>query len=95
MPDDDIVDAEIVEGHFKQVELTPAEADLMGEATMHLIEAGLDLRQFITLDNSDMPKLEGPEEELLSAMKLVANWAGILLDNIQQQTAKAGLGFLP
>lgn len=78
--------AEIGEPMFKQVPLTQEEADLMGEATIGLINSTLTLQKHL----KDIPK--GP---LYGDLTQAITWAATLLANIEQQTAKAGLGMIP
>ena len=105
MPDEDddkIEYGEVLEPHFKQVELTPDEADLMGIAMMNHIDATQGLNAYIGLAKDGQPYLkfpsvngDPPTDPLLEAILNAIRWSDILLQNVQQQTAKAGLGFMP
>ena len=85
----------ISEPHFKQVELSPEEADLMGTAMMNLIDSALALRDLLSVDEDGTVVLSEPDSKTVNFMENVINWAGIMLSNIHQQTAKAGLGMMP
>ena len=90
--DDKIEYGEIVEGSFKPVMLNEDEAALMGEATWGLINASLNLRNFVVLEAG---KTADDYTEQERAIGTVIGWAEILLKNIEAQSAKAGLGFMP
>lgn len=89
---DDLPYAEVRDGDFKQVQLSPEEADVMGNALMNLIQAGFDLKDYVDELADDSKELSAPLEERIKA---VVFWAVAMQENVQMQTAKAGLGMIP
>ncbi len=75
--------AEVKEPEFKQIELTPDEADLYGTCLMNLIDSALGLKQYVEPQSS---------KPLDIALRETHMWAKQMLELVQMQAAKAGLG---
>jgi hypothetical protein len=65
----------------------------MGTALMNLIDAVMALREYVEIDASKRENKEFSTVE--KAMGTAIGWAEVLLSQITDQTAKAGLGFMP
>lgn len=87
--DENIVEGEIVEGNFRPIEPTPEEAELLGTATMNLVNAGLELKEALQEFNSVLT----PDE--VKKISTVYYWANELQQLFAVQAAKAGLGLIP
>jgi hypothetical protein len=92
--DNEVVEAEIMEPQFQQVQLSPDEADLMGLATMNLINTSLELDGVMLCDDEGEWSIPN-EQEAIAKIQAVWSWAFQLNNLIAIQTAKAGLAFLP
>jgi hypothetical protein len=83
----DLPYGEVTEPEFKQIELTPEQADLYGTALMNLITSGLALVDWVK-DNY----VEDKRDTVPQEVKDVINWASNMNELVNMATGKAGLG---
>lgn len=90
---EELPEAEVTDPSFKQVLLTPEEADLYGTALMNLITSGLALGNGIIRDH-DRELIELTEDQLKSLSNVVF-WAAEMQSLVERKAAEAGLGMIP
>ena len=87
MQDDELPFGEITEPSFHDIVPTMEEAELLGTATMNLVNSAIELAPYAAY--------EGDEETPLSLIRAVVFWANQLQELMEIQSAKAGLGMIP
>lgn len=91
----ELADAELMDPKFAPVQPNQEEAELLGMATMNLVDVALQLSDCWTeleedsKGRSPLPVYKGVPEEQAKALHF---WAAQLQTLMQQQVAKAGLG---
>ena len=90
LQDDELPFGYLMDGNFKDVAPSMEEAELLGTATMNLVDSGMELARLLDKDGNLDQDLtpENMEEQI----RPVIFWANQLRELMQIQVAKAGNG---
>lgn len=91
LQDEELPFSEVVNPHYTEVAPSMEEAELLGTATMNLVDSGIELAMILGDDGSTIAEAPS-DDEVVRKIRAVIFWANQLRELMQIQVAKAGNG---